>query len=64
MAGDQDVRGTGAGAAPTPTRWCARARPADADALYELALAGGSGLTNLPADRDALRAKLEAGRPR
>lgn len=35
-------------------------RAADADALYELAVAGGSGLTNLPADRDALRAKLIA----
>ena len=33
---------------------------ADADALYELAVAGGSGLTNLPADRDTLRAKLAA----
>ncbi len=33
---------------------------ADLDALFALALAGGSGLTNLPPDRDALRAKLEA----
>ena len=33
---------------------------ADADALYGLAVAGGSGLTNLPADRDALHAKLAA----
>ena len=33
---------------------------ADLDALYALALAGGSGLTNLPPERDALRAKLDA----
>ena len=40
---------------------CVRtATMADADALYRLAVAGGSGLTNLPADRDALRAKLAA----
>ena len=32
----------------------------DLDALYALAVAGGSGLTNLPPDRAALRAKLEA----
>lgn len=32
----------------------------DLDALYALAVAGGSGLTNLPADRDALKGKLEA----
>ena len=40
---------------------CVRtATVADADALYGLAVAGGSGLTNLPADRDALRTKLAA----
>ncbi len=33
---------------------------ADLDALYALAITGGSGLTNLPADRDALHAKLAA----
>ena len=33
---------------------------ADLDALYALAIAGGSGLTNLPPDRNALRGKLEA----
>ena len=32
----------------------------DLDALYGLAVAGGSGLTNLPPDRAALLAKLEA----
>lgn len=31
---------------------------ADLDALYALAIAGGSGLTNLPPDRDTLSAKL------
>jgi arginine N-succinyltransferase len=36
------------------------ATAADLDALYTLAVSGGSGLTNLPPDRDALRAKLEA----
>ena len=40
---------------------CVRtATVADLDALYALALAGGSGLTNLPPDRDALHAKLMA----
>lgn len=33
---------------------------ADLDALYALAIAGGSGLTNLPPSHDALRGKLEA----
>lgn len=33
---------------------------ADLDALYALAVSGGSGLTNLPPDRDALYAKLKA----
>ena len=33
---------------------------ADLDALYALAVVGGSGLTNLPPDRDTLREKLEA----
>lgn len=33
---------------------------ADLDALYALAVAGGSGLTNLPPDRAALSGKLEA----
>lgn len=33
---------------------------ADADALYALAVSGGSGLTNLPADREALETKLAA----
>lgn len=36
-------------------------RADDAEALYTLACADGSGLTNLPADRAALRARLEAG---
>jgi arginine N-succinyltransferase len=31
----------------------------DLEALHRLALAGGTGLTNLPPDRDALRAKIE-----
>ena len=33
---------------------------ADLESLYALAVAGGSGLTNLPADRDTLHAKLVA----
>ena len=36
------------------------ARASDIDALLALAEAGGSGLTNLPADRDVLAAKLAA----
>lgn len=32
----------------------------DIDALYDLALAGGTGLTNLPPDRSALESKLAA----
>lgn len=36
------------------------AKASDLDPLYALAVAGGSGLTNLPADRDTLRAKLAA----
>ena len=36
------------------------ATAADLDALYTLALAGGSGLTNLPPDRDTLHGKLMA----
>ncbi len=35
------------------------ARRQDLDAIYRLACAGGSGLTNLPADRNALAAKLD-----
>jgi arginine N-succinyltransferase len=31
----------------------------DLEALHRLALVGGTGLTNLPPDRDALRAKIE-----
>jgi arginine N-succinyltransferase len=34
------------------------ARPKDIDALYEMAKLTGGGFTNLPADRDALAAKL------
>ena len=36
------------------------ARESDVDDLYRLALSGGTGLTNLPPDRDALAAKLAA----
>lgn len=36
------------------------AQTADLDALLALARAGGDGLTNLPADRDVLAAKLDA----
>ena len=36
------------------------ARIGDLDALYDLAVSGGNGLTNLPPDRDALAAKLSA----
>ena len=36
------------------------AATADLDVLFALALSGGSGLTNLPSDRDALHAKLIA----
>lgn len=36
------------------------ANVADLDALFALAIAGGSGLTNLPPDRNTLRTKLEA----
>jgi len=35
------------------------ARPSDLDAMLEMAKLGGSGFTNLPADRETLRAKLE-----
>jgi arginine N-succinyltransferase len=35
------------------------ARPTDLEAMYEMAKLGGSGFTNLPADRASLRAKLE-----
>jgi len=35
------------------------ARPGDLQALYEMAKLTGGGFTNLPADRDALAAKLE-----
>ena len=44
----------------TPTTQVRVATIADLDALHALAVAGGSGLTNLPPDRDTLRAKLEA----
>jgi arginine N-succinyltransferase len=36
------------------------ARAADIDALYALSVAGGSGLTSLPADRDVLASKLDS----
>ncbi len=36
------------------------ARVSDVDAVFDLVSRGGSGLTNLPADRPALTAKLEA----
>ena len=36
------------------------ARPGDAEALYALSIAGGTGLTSLPADRDVLASKLTA----
>ena len=40
---------------------CVRtARIDDLDALFDLAVSGGNGLTNLPPDRDALAAKLSA----
>src|SRR3546814_14132742 len=35
------------------------ARPDDLQPLYEMAKLAGDGFTNLPADRDALAAKLE-----
>jgi arginine N-succinyltransferase len=35
------------------------ARPADLEALYEMAKLTGGGFTNLPPDRAALRGKLE-----
>ena len=33
-------------------------READVDAVYELALQSGGGMTNLPADREALKARI------
>ncbi len=36
------------------------ARVGDLDAVFDLAVSGGNGLTNLPADRDALAARLGA----
>lgn len=36
------------------------ARASDLDGLYDLALAAGAGMTNLPPDRDALAARLAA----
>jgi arginine N-succinyltransferase len=36
------------------------AKQADIDAVLALAIAGGSGLTNLPPDRDALAARIDA----
>ena len=36
------------------------ARASDVDAVLRLAIAGGSGLTNLPPDRDALAKRIAA----
>ncbi len=44
----------------TPATQVRTATIADLEALYALAVEGGSGLTNLPPDREALRSKLES----
>src|SRR3546814_10549196 len=44
---------------PYTTLFRSPARPDDLQPLYEMAKLAGDGFTNLPADRDALAAKLE-----
>jgi arginine N-succinyltransferase len=46
--------------AASPLLLVRTARPDDVDGLYRLALGAGAGLTNLPADRDALAERLDA----